>query len=215
MSSVHVPPDAMQPLAASQHSSPVLGFLNTRRSTPLALLGAPGPAPSQLDLILRLASRVPDHRRLVPWRFIVFTDAAKQEAAQQIGARFAELNERASADEVATEVRKFACSPIVVALVSTPDKAHKTPVWEQELSVGAVGQNLLLAANASGFAGVWLSYWYAVDPKICEAFGLCVTERIAGFFHLGTASENPIERPRPDMQKIVKYWQPALHDDAI
>jgi len=187
-------------------SDDVLGFLSKRRSTPLPLLGQPGPDTKTLDMILELASRVPDHRKVVPWRFIVFAGEAQQQAAVQIERRFAENNPQATAKEIHIQGLKFTGSGVVVGLVSSPKHNHKTPVWEQHLSVGAVGQNLLLAANAAGFAGVWLTGWLASDPGLCKIFGLRDHEQIAGFFHLGTAKQALQERPRPDMGKIVRHW---------
>jgi len=188
----------------------MLDFLNQRRSTPLALLTEPGPQNDELSMILQLASRVPDHRRVVPWRFVVFLGAAKQQAAKLIGQRFLELNPKSDKSKADLESHKFSKSPVVIALVSSPDSTHKTPVWEQNLTVGAVGQNLLLASNAAGFAGVWLTCWYAYDQNIRQQFQVKGFEQIAGFFHLGTASEQPIERPRPNMEQIVSYWKPGL-----
>ncbi|VAV91903.1 hypothetical protein MNBD_ALPHA06-1251 [hydrothermal vent metagenome] len=208
MPTVLLPPNANQSLAASTYAPEVLAFLNTRRSTPLPLLTAPGPDAEQLATILRLAARVPDHRRVVPFRFVVFEGTAKEQAAARIMQQYRHLHPTASQSEIVAEGRKFGCSPLVIALVSTPDQNHKTPVWEQQLTVGAAGQNLLLAANASGFAAVWLTYWYATDAQICQDFGLVDGESIAGFFHLGSARETLQERPRPKMDKITSHWVP-------
>jgi len=199
-----VPPSLCQSLPSNTASTQMLDFLNQRRSTPLALLTEPGPQNDELSMILQLASRVPDHRRVVPWRFVVFLGAAKQQAAKLIGQRFLELNPKSDNSEAGLESHKFSKAPVVIALISTPNSNHKTPVWEQNLTVGAVGQNLLLASNAAGFAGVWLTY----DQDIRQQFEVKEFEQIAGFFHLGTASEQPIERPRPNMEQIVSYWQP-------
>jgi nitroreductase len=203
-----IPPILRQSLPASMVNTNMLDFLNQRRSTPPALLVDPGPQSDELNMILQLASRVPDHRRVVPWRFIIFSGAAKQQAAKIIGQRFLELNPQADKNEIDLESHKFANAPVVITLVSSPDSNHKTPMWEQNLTVGAVGHSLLLASNAAGFAGVWLTCWYAYDKDICRQFGVNKSEKIAGFFHLGTANEQPIERPRPDMDQIISHWQP-------
>ncbi|MBL4616729.1 MAG: nitroreductase [Robiginitomaculum sp.] len=205
---IPVLPSLCQSLPASTPSAQVLDFLNQRRSTPLALLVEPGPQNDELNMILQLASRVPDHRRVVPWRFIIFSGAAKQQAAKVIGQRFLELNPQAYKNDADLESYKFSKAPVVIALIASSDSNHKTPVWEQSLTVGAVGQNLLLGSNAAGFAGVWLTCWYAYDQNIRQQFGVGNSEKIAGFFHLGTASENPVERPRPDMEQIISHWQP-------
>ena len=101
----------------------------------------------------------------------------------------------------------FTRAPVVIAVISSPDPTHKTPVWEQELSCGALCQNLLLAANASGWAGCWLSEWIAFSPGINDLLGLTEHERIAGFIYLGTATEAPQERLRPDATEKIARWR--------
>ncbi len=185
----------------------VLDMLAKRRSTPLPLLGGPGPDSQTLEHILRIASRVPDHRKVVPWRFLVFEGRDRDIAAGEISKRFAKNNPLAKPEDVQAEGMKFTRAGVVVGLVSSPDMEHKTPVWEQELTVGAVGQNLLLASNASGFAGVWLTGWLATDPHIHQIFGLSKTERFAGFFHIGTSDKILKERSRPELSAIVSHWR--------
>ncbi|MDQ7019197.1 MAG: nitroreductase [Robiginitomaculum sp.] len=197
--------DAM--LAASHPNAKVLAFLNVRRSFPAAALKEPGPNREEISQILRLAMRVPDHRRLSPWRVMVFDGSARARAGEVFAARYRELNPRASVEELDRERRRFCCAPLVIAVISSPDHDHKTPVWEQELSVGALCFNLLLVANAAGWAGSWLTGWMAFDRQIAKEFGLQDHERFAGFFHLGTAKDKVKERPRPVVEPLLSYWQ--------
>ncbi len=197
--------DAM--LAASQPDAHVLAFLNTRRSFPAAALKEPGPSREEISQIVRLAMRVPDHRRLSPWRIMVFDGPARARAGEVFAARYRELNPQASTQELDRERRRFCCAPLVIAVISSPDCDHKTPVWEQELSVGALCFNLLLVANAAGWAGSWLTGWMAFDRQIAREFGLQDHERFAGFFHLGTAKDTVKERPRPAVEALLSYWQ--------
>lgn len=197
-------PDAM--LEAARPSAKMLAFLGNRRSFPAAALTVPGPDGDALMAILHLAIRVPDHRRLAPWRFIIFEGEARIRAGAMFAKRYATLHPEATDDELARERRRFCCAPAVVAVISSPDVAHKTPVWEQELSAGAVCYNLLLASNAAGWAGSWLTGWMAFDGEIAGAFGLGKDERVAGFLHLGTAREKVRERPRPELTTLVSYW---------
>ncbi|MBO6687017.1 MAG: nitroreductase [Henriciella sp.] len=178
-----------------------------RRSVSKRGLMAPGPDATTLDELLTVAARVPDHRRLAPWRFLVFEGDAREAFNQ----RAVEIQKREDPD--ASEIMLtdtagyFTRAPVVVAVISSPDPTHKTPVWEQELSCGALCQNLLLAANASGWAGCWLTEWIAFSAGINSLLGLTETERIAGYIYLGTAKDTPQERMRPDTASKIKRWQ--------
>ncbi|PHS26897.1 MAG: nitroreductase [Robiginitomaculum sp.] len=187
-------------------SEETLSFLANRRSTPVRMLGAPGPSGEDLQSILQLAMRVPDHRCLFPWRFLVFEGPARQKAGDIFAARFATLNPDAAEKDVACEQERFNAAPVVVAVISSPDHDHKTPVWEQELSAGALCYNLLLVANAAGWAGNWVTHWMAFDSQIAAQFGLKGRERFAGFIHLGTAKSNLKERRRPLLDERLGYW---------
>lgn len=214
MSSLVPPPPAFgQKLAASWPDPRFLAFLGQRRSTPIALIGAPGPDPSETAALLRLAARVPDHGKLFPWRFIVFAGEARDRFGAILAARRAVLNPEAGPEIIAAEHMRFLRAPLVIGVVSRRVAGTKIPEWEQELSAGAVCQTLLLAAQAMGYAGTWLTDWYAYDPDIARALGLAtgdgINERIAGFIHLGTATDSPPERERPDMAKLVHHWPAA------
>ncbi|MBB4659862.1 nitroreductase family protein [Parvularcula dongshanensis] len=195
------------PLPAAHPSDETLALLARRRSTPLQLLHEPGPDASQLDVILRIAARVPDHRKLVPFRFVVFEGTARGAFGDVLTkaalARDPDLSERKAGKDAAL----FVQAPVTVAVVSSVDREHKTPEWEQVLTAGAVCQNLLIAASAYGFAGQWLTGSAAYDATVRESLALEPNERIAGFLHLGTAAEQPLERDRPDMDAIVTRWE--------
>ncbi|MCX8253955.1 Nitroreductase [Beijerinckiaceae bacterium RH AL1] len=180
-------------------------LLETRRSAPVPFLVEPGPSPREVEQILTIAARVPDHGKLAPWRFIVFSGAGKARAAAIVGDAFAAANPDASADRMEAERRRFA-APLVIAVVSSAGPHHKIPEWEQVLSSGAVCMNLCIAANAMGFATVWLTEWYAYDRGVLERLGLAAHERIAGFVSLGTASGPRDERPRPVVADITTHF---------
>lgn len=201
-------PEKGETLEAVDQSQDVLEFLARRRSTLARCMTGPGPDKEQLDLILHLAARVPDHRKLAPWRFIVFEGKARADFGDHLAATFKEDNPDLPQDRVDFERERFERAPIVVGVVSSPkDCPRGTPKWEQELSAGAVCMNMLHAARASGFAAQWLTEWYAFDSKIAKKLGLSSSERIAGFVYLGTATEPPVERPRPNLVDILSYWQ--------
>lgn len=183
-----------------------LALLKLRRSVPPQFLAAPGPDERQLQEILTVAARVPDHGKLVPWRFIVFSGAAKDKAAAIVGDAFQRRNPEADADKVAFERKRLSYAPLVVAVVSRARKHEKIPEWEQQLSAGAVCMNMLIAAEALGFSGSWLTNWFAFDRDVLDAFGLEADERIAGFIHLGSADGRPADRERPELSTIVSRF---------
>jgi len=183
---------------ASSHTSPeTLALLTRRRSTPAICLSAPGPDAHQVEHLLGIAARVPDHGKLAPWRFILFEGDARGSFGAILGKVWAVKNPGATSDQISFEQQRLERAPLVIAVISTVTEDHKVPVWEQELSAGAVCQNLLIAASAMGFGAQWLTEWYAFDPDIKDALGLRSGERIAGYIYIGTATEEVVERPRP------------------
>ncbi|MGF1543688.1 MAG: nitroreductase [Parvularculaceae bacterium] len=206
----HAPPipPLGEPLSPADAREEVIDALARRRSTTADLLGPPGPDAATLDVMLRLAARAPDHRRVAPFRFVVLEGDARESVGETLARAYAAANPDADAARAEKERGRFARAPVVVAVVSSVDLTHKTPEWEQILTAGAVCQNLLIAARAFGFAAQWLTEWCAYDDAVTAALGLKSDERrrerIAGYVYLGTAREDPKERARPDMNAIVE-----------
>jgi nitroreductase len=185
----------------------VLNFLRARRSTLAKNMTEPGPDTEQLADILKTAARVPDHRKLAPFRFVTFTGAARADFGKHIGAAFAAKNKDMPIDRTLFEAERFLRAPVVVGVVSSPVICPRgTPKWEQHLCAGAVCFQMLLAARASGFAAQWLTEWYAYDADVCAALGLKDEEQVAGFIYMGSARINPQERARPDMGGLTQSW---------
>jgi nitroreductase len=180
-----------------------LDLLKTRRSVKPIELTGPGPAPAELDTLLTVASRVPDHGKLTPWRFIVFEGDARLKAGETIATAFKAANPQATEDQVAFERNRLARAPLVVAVVSRAGPHVKIPEWEQVLSAGAAAMNLVTAAHALGFAANWITEWYAYDRRVLDALGLGAAEKIAGFVHIGRPAKPPEDRPRPPLSEIV------------
>ncbi|MEM9668225.1 MAG: nitroreductase [Pseudomonadota bacterium] len=199
-------PNIGKPMLTTRSSSDARSLLALRRSAGKAFLTDPGPKPKELEDILRVAIRVPDHRRVEPWRFIVFDGSGRAAGGEIVASVFAKNTPDATKDQIEAEQDRLQRAPVVIGVVSSPNKAHKTPVWEQELSVGAVCQNLLLAANAAGWAGVWLSEWICYDRKIASEFGLTEDERFAGFIYLGTPTRKSPERMRAEISQKITRW---------
>jgi nitroreductase len=180
-----------------------LELLAKRRSAPAASLSEPGPTAAELDELLTIASRVPDHGKLVPWRYILFQGEARQRAGEIIAAAYAKKYPDADSAKLDMERKRLALAPLVVAIVSRAAPHEKIPEWEQVMTAGAVCMNLTIAANALGFATVWLSEWYSYDPVVLEQFGLAASEKIAGFIHIGRPPAPREDRPRPVVSEIV------------
>jgi nitroreductase len=180
-----------------------LDLLKTRRSVKPIDLAGPPPSPAELETLLTIAARVPDHGKLVPWRFVVFQGDARLTAGETIAAHFKSDHPEATADQVEFERRRLARAPLVVAVVSRAAPHVKIPEWEQVLSAGAAAMNLVHAAHALGFAASWITEWYAYDRRVLDALGLAPHERIAGFVHIGRPVHPPEDRPRPPLAEIV------------
>lgn len=186
----------------------VLELLRNRRSAKIALLKEPGPSASDIDTILATAARVPDHKRLVPWRFIVF----EGEARARFGDVLAETLKEEAAEEPSSvrlemEQQRFLRAPLVIAVISRTQAVAGVPEIEQLLSAGAATYNLCLAANALGYGTCWVTEWYAFSRRIDRALGLAGNERVAGFVYVGTEIEKQADRDRPVMSEIVSRWQ--------
>ncbi len=189
--------------------NPVLALLSTRRSVKPEMLVAPGPSADELETMLTIAARVPDHKKLAPWRFIVLEGDARARLGEVVAeACIAAEKEPPSPVRLDLERRRFLRAPVVVAVVSRTKPHPGAPEWEQILSAGAACFNLCLAANALGYATSWITEWLAYDKEVCAALGLAGAERIAGFVYIGTAAARPEERERPALSDIVTRWRP-------
>jgi nitroreductase len=186
--------------------SDTIALLKTRRSVkPMDLLG-PGPSADDIDTLLSIASRVPDHGKLAPWRFIIFEGEARERAGAIIAETFAANNPQASADQLAFERNRLARAPFVIGVVSRAAPHVKIPEWEQQLSAGAACTALVIAAHALGFAASWITEWYAYDRTVLERLGLAPHERMAGFVHIGRPRQTPEDRDRPKLTDIVSRF---------
>ena len=184
-----------------------IDLLLSRRSVVANLMEGPAPSAEDLREILEAGMRVPDHGRLVPWRFLLIRGDARHALGRVIGEAFRRDNPDVEEKRVELERKRLARAPVVVAVVSQVDKEAKIPEWEQVLSAGAACQNLLVAALSLGYAAQWLTEWYAYEPLLQEALGLRGDDRIAGFLYIGNAA--PLgDRARPEYEDVVSEWTP-------
>jgi nitroreductase len=187
--------------SATHESRETLALLARRRSTKVGLLGEPGPSNEEIDALLRLAARVPDHGKLGPWRFVVISGEARARAGDALAEVIA--GDGVDASQPAAARGLFLRAPTCVMVVASPVSSQKAPEWEQQMSAGAAAFSLLLSAHAMGYAGCWLTEWPAYDARSRAALGLQEHERIAGFVYLGTAREPAMERFRADLSTRV------------
>ena len=189
---------------ASQASPHTLDFLARRRSASAMALVAPGPTRSELNELLRLAARVPDHGKLNPWRVVILEGEAKAAFVARLEAIAAA---RPDAPKAMGAMGKLRIPPLAVAVISSPVEGA-IPLWEQQLSAGAVCTTLLIAATAMGYGANWISDWYSFDAEALALLGVRDREQVAGFVYLGSFGQPPQERVRPELADIVSDWQP-------
>ena len=187
-------------------SSSLLSFLKTRKSASAKAMSGPGPDATQLKDILSIAVRVPDHGKLNPWRFVIFSGDARAGVGDMFAKRFAELHPDYPADSVNFQKVLFTRAPVVVAVVSTAAEHSKIPMWEQLMSSAAVCFNMVLAAQAHGFDAQWQSDWVAYDDGAKLAMGITPHEKVAGLIYIGKTTVPLEDRPRPDAKLLTTYW---------
>ena len=183
-------------------SAEIQARLAVRRSAPAQALIGPGPSRDEVGRILQLGARTPDHGKLFPWRFVVMGPQSRAALAERLLPHAERQADPAKARKV---LSKLTAPPLTILVVSTPIEGHKVPVWEQQLSAGAACMNLEHAANALGYSASWITDWYSYDPQAVELLELKSGEQVAGFIHVGTLTEPPLERPRPDLAAKTTY----------
>jgi nitroreductase len=186
----HIVPDAIE-------------LLKVRRSVKPREMTGPGPSAAELETILTIGARVPDHGKLAPWRFIVFEGDARERAGEVIAKVFGKKNPQSSAADLEIEKKRLTDAPLVIAVVSFTRPHPKVPPWEQELSAGASAMNIVTAATALGYGACWLTGWFSFDRDVLDGLGVKADEKIAGFIHIGKTTKPNDERPRPVLSEIV------------
>ena len=183
----------------------LIDYLASRRSVPAFQMCEPGPDRAELEAILTLAIRVPDHGKLAPWRFVVYQGEERRLIGEALLRLALEKNPELSEEMIAVERSRFTRAPVVVGVISKAAPHAKIPEWEQIMSAGAVCLNLLMAANAYGYVSNWLSEWFAFDDRAHDLLGIAPDEKVAGFIHIGSTTFPITERPRPNLQDVVSW----------
>ncbi|RZJ04232.1 MAG: nitroreductase [Brevundimonas sp.] len=182
-------------------SEAFLDRLARRRSAPAQALAGPGPSEAEIDRILHLGARTPDHGKLFPWRFIVLGPRSRADLARALAPL---ADGQPSPDKARAVLAKLTPAPVSIVVVSTLVPSPKVPAWEQQLSAGAVCMNLEHAANGLGYSASWITDWYSYDVDAKALYGVSADDQVAGFIHIGTLAEPPLERPRPDLSLKVE-----------
>lgn len=183
--------------------SDIIEFLRTRRSVKPREMSGPGPSAEEIDTILTIGARVPDHGKITPWRFIVFEGDGRLRAGDVIAGVYASKNPSAPQEEIEIEKRQLMEAPLVIGVVSCIKQHPSVPSWEQVLSAGASAMNIVTTVTALGYGANWLTGWFAYDRDVLDGLGLKSDERFAGFVHIGTPTKPSKDRPRPALSDIV------------
>lgn len=187
-------------------ASPIIDFLLSRASPPIHELKGPAPDDSEIALMLRAATRVPDHGKLQPWRFILYRGKGREEAGEALVGLMEALEGPQPEHRRAKERERFSRAPLVIGVISSPKPHPKIPEWEMFLSGGMVAMNLIIAASALGYGANLITNWYSSEPEGRRLLGLAPHERVVGFVHVGTFAGVVPERPRPDVGALVSDY---------
>ena len=197
------PPNAKVCIMKLNDTSNVLAFLKSRKSASAKAMTGPGPSKVQMDEILEIAVRVPDHGKLAPWRFIL----CEGEGRARMGQGFADVwikNNPTQGTEILDFQRGlFMRATVILVVVSTAAVHGKIPVWEQQMSSATVCYNAVLAATALGFDAQWQSDWVAYDEAAKAVMGVRPHEKVSGIVYIGTSSVILEDRPRPDVSSLL------------
>lgn len=196
----------MTELGLNVYVPQTLELLQSRRSGSAKRMTGPGPSPDQIRTLISCATRVPDHGKLTPWRFIIFAGAARARFGDTLVSALRSTEPEANAERIAQERNRLMRAPVVIATVSNVRPGIPIPEWEQTLSAGASCQTLCIAAHAMGFVANWITEWYSYSPVVREALSLNPQERIAGFIYIGSPAEQLVDRPRPAFESVAAYY---------
>lgn len=187
-------------------NSTALSLLQQRTSQSRLVL--PAPSASELNEIFKAAVRVPDHVHLQPWRFLLI----EGEARNSLGRIFVEAQLRHDPHLPHEKQQKLMNNPLraplIVTVIANIIEHAKVPAIEQLLSAGCAAFNILLAAEAMGYAGIWRTGDMAYDDYVQQKLGLSEMETIIGFLYVGTGDGQPRSLGAAvDCQMFYSYWQ--------
>ncbi|MCF4098718.1 nitroreductase family protein [Maritalea mediterranea] len=189
----------------TQHDS-LIEYLKTRRSVTAPFLSSPGPTVAELDQIMEIGIRVPDHGKIAPWRMVVYQGAMRETVGEKLAKIWQAKHPEADAEMLDVERKRFLPAPVTIGVLARPQSHPKVPELEQLLSAGCVCFNLVHAAHAHGYAAHWVTRWFSFDHEAATMLGAHEGEQFVGFVHIGTPEVPPQERDRPKLRDVVSYW---------
>ena len=164
-------------------------------------LGEPGPTDEELHTVALAALRAPDHKKLVPFRFVI----ARDEGLQRLADLFVDYGKRRgkSGVELDAERTRALQAPVVIAVVARIDaQNHDVPAHEQWACVGGAISNAVIALHMMGYGAKMLSGARAADPEISLAF--CKEgETLVGWISTGTAKVGAKARDEVDPDQVL------------
>jgi len=178
-----------------------LNFLTQRVSFPR--LCEPGPSQEQLSKVFEAACRAPDHMQLRPWRFVVVSGDARLRLGE-VMARADGLTPSCEGWEKSSQ--RLLRAPLVIVVITVFKPHEKVPNVEQVLSTGAAAQNILLAADAMGFGGIWRTGSAAFSSEVANALRLKENEQMAGFLYIGTPDGKRKSIRGENLDLLVQRW---------
>jgi nitroreductase len=187
-------------------NSPVIEFMLARKSVPISAIGGPGPSDADIETMIKVATHVPDHGRLTPWRFVLYRGKASEEIGEGLVALAEEREGPLNEGRRLQERTRLSRAPLVIGVISHPVGHERIPEWEQFLSAGAAAMSLVFAANALGYATNWVTNWFSSDEKGRVLLGLSPDERVVALVHIGKSEANVPERPRPAVADVLSEY---------
>jgi nitroreductase len=187
----------------------VIEHFLSRRSVGIGFLQEPGPNGQELELLLRIGTRVPDHGKLMPWRLVIIDGDNRRKAGERLAEIAAQRTPGLDEASLEAERNRFLPAPLTIGVLSCPQDHPKVPQFEQLLSAGNVAFNLVHGAHALGFAASWVTRWFTFDDEAARMLGAREGERFVGFVHVGTPTTVMEDRPRPELDAVVTRWSEA------
>lgn len=184
----------------------MIDFLLSRKSVPISAIGEPGPSDADIETMIRVATHVPDHGRLTPWRFVLYRGKAREEIGEALVGLAEEREGPLSEGRRQQERTRLSRAPLVIGVISRPVSHERIPEWEQFLSAGTAAMSLVFAATALGYATNWVTNWFSADAKGRAILGLSPEERVVALVHMGTSKTEVPERPRPAIGDVLSNY---------
>lgn len=186
-----------------------LDLLLSRRS--VGALHDPAPDGRDLELILELGLRAPDHGRLRPWRFVLIRGGARTGFADRLVA----AARRRGPDAPPALLERYRAwplrTPLLIGVGAVVRPNHIIPEGEQVLSAAAAAMNMLNAVHLLGYAGIWLTGPSAYDPGVNASLGFEAPSRLVGFLAVGT-SRTMVAAERPSREGHIVEWTGASNE---